>query len=85
MSAEEFVDKFADSDNPIRLLGEGLVYHKDKFKTAGVEFFDEDYWSPKASKVHLLGWKMALAGEFSDPLTLIPAYLQRPVVKIKQQ
>ena len=83
MTSDEFLEKFAAPDQPIWLLGDGLLYYKDKFKSAGIRFFDEQYWSPRASKVHLLGWQLALAGRFSDPLTLTPNYLLRPDIKIK--
>ncbi|MBA7641266.1 hypothetical protein ES703_48942 [subsurface metagenome] len=83
MTASQFLDKFAGSDQPLWLLGDGLVYYKDKFKADGVRFLDEQYWSPQAKKVHLLGWKKALAGQFDDALTLQPNYLRRPDVKIK--
>jgi tRNA threonylcarbamoyladenosine biosynthesis protein TsaB len=54
MTAEEFVQKFANQA-PIWLLGEGLVYYKDKFKADGIFFFDEHLWTPKASNVYKLG------------------------------
>jgi len=83
MTASQFLVKFAHGEKPIYLLGDGLLYYKDKFKADGVHFFDEKFWSPQASNVHLLGWKKALAGQFADPLTLTPNYLIRPDIKIK--
>ena len=83
MTASQFLDKFATADQPIWLLGDGLLYYKDKFKADGIRFLDEKYWSPRAEKVHLLGWQKALAGQFADPLTLQPAYLRAPDVKVK--
>ena len=85
MTASQFLDKFAAADQPIRLLGDGLLYYKDKFKADGIRFLDEKYWSPRAEKVHLLGWQKALAGQFADPLTLQPAYLRAPDVKVKSK
>jgi len=90
ISAPEFIERFAGSNKPIWLLGDGLLYHKDKFKTTPtnrVVFLDEQYWSPQASKVHSLGWQKALAGQFADPVTLIPNYLRlpEPEEKLKQQ
>jgi len=78
MTASQFIDKFAGSDVPIWLLGDGLLYYQDKFKAKGIRFLDQKYWSPKASKVYLLGWQKALAGQFADPVTLTPNYLLRP-------
>ncbi len=83
MTAPQFLDQFACKQKPVWLLGDGLVYYKDKFKADGIRFLDEQYWSPRAAKVHLLGWKMSLKGQFADPLTLQPAYLRCPDVKIK--
>ncbi|MHC4396323.1 MAG: tRNA (adenosine(37)-N6)-threonylcarbamoyltransferase complex dimerization subunit type 1 TsaB [Planctomycetota bacterium] len=77
MTATQFIEKFAAQTKPIWLLGEGLVYYKDKFNAQGIEFIDQPYWSPKAAKVHLLGWQMALKGQFADPLTLKPTYLRK--------
>jgi len=83
MTASEFLDKFARDENPIWLLGDGLLFYKDKFKADSTRFLEQKYWSPRASKVHLLGWKKALAKQFEDPLTLTPNYLLRPDIKIK--
>ena len=91
MTAPQFLHQFACKQKPIWLLGDGLVYYKDKFKPApsgvegadGIRFLDEKYWSPRAAKVHLLGYEMSLKGQFADPLTLQPAYLRCPDVKIK--
>ncbi|HUU15631.1 MAG TPA: tRNA (adenosine(37)-N6)-threonylcarbamoyltransferase complex dimerization subunit type 1 TsaB [Sedimentisphaerales bacterium] len=85
MTASEFLDKFARDENPIWLLGDGLLYYKDKFKADSTRFLEQKYWSPRASKVHLLGWKKALTNQFADPLTLTPNYLLRPDIKIKQR
>ena len=84
MTAAQFVEEFARSDKQICLLGDGLLYYKDRFRAEGIRFLDEKYWSPRASKVHLLGWQKALAGQFADPLTLQPNYLRRPDVRIKK-
>ena len=83
MTAPQFLHQFACKQKPVWLLGDGLVYYKDKFKADGIRFLDEKYWSPRAEKVHLLGWKKALAGQFADALTLQPNYLRHPDVKTK--
>lgn len=85
MTPRQLLERFEDRNKPIWLLGEGLVYYKDKFSTEGVRFLPENYWSPQASKVHLLGWKMASEGNFADPLTLEPIYLRRPEAEEKWQ
>ncbi len=83
MSAEQFLTEFVRKEKPLWLLGDGLLYYKDKFEADGIRFFDEQDWSPRAGKVHLLGRQMALKGQFADPVTLTPNYLRRPDVKIK--
>jgi len=83
MTSSQFLAQFACDEKPIWLLGDGLLYYKDKFKADTVRFIDEKYWSPRASKVHLLGWKKALTNQFENPLTLTPNYLLRPDIKIK--
>ena len=83
MTISEFHGRFAGRENPIWLLGDGLVYYKDKFTADGVCYLDEEYWSPQANKVHLLGWQMALNGQFTDPLKLTPKYLRQPDVTLK--
>ena len=82
MAAEEFVGKFGDKSRPVWLLGEGLVYYKDKFKGDGIRFLDEKYWNPRAANVHKLGWEKALAEQFADPLTLQPTYLRKPDIGV---
>ncbi len=76
MRAPEFLEKFAATNKPLWLLGEGLVYYKDKFKAKDIQLLPENYWYPQARKVHLLGWKKAQAGAFADALELKPAYLR---------
>jgi tRNA threonylcarbamoyladenosine biosynthesis protein TsaB len=83
MTASQFLDRFAGKTKPVWLLGEGLVYYADKFKAEGVVFLDKRYWNPRADKVHMLGWKMACAGQFDDPVTLQPKYLRRPEAEEK--
>jgi tRNA threonylcarbamoyl adenosine modification protein YeaZ len=85
MTSSQFLAQFACDENPIWLLGDGLLYYKDKFKADSTRFLEQKYWSPRASKVHLLGWKKALTKQFEDPLTLTPNYLLRPDIKIKQR
>ena len=84
MTAGQFIENCGGKSRPVWLLGEGLVYHKDKFKADGIRFLDERYWNPRAEKVYMLGWQKALAGQFADPLTLQPTYLRRPDIKEKQ-
>ncbi|MHC4185253.1 MAG: tRNA (adenosine(37)-N6)-threonylcarbamoyltransferase complex dimerization subunit type 1 TsaB [Planctomycetota bacterium] len=83
MTAPQFLEQFASKPEPIWLLGEGLLYHKESLEYEGVGFLPEECWSPHASKVHQLGWEKALAGQFADPLTLQPTYIRRPEAEEK--
>ncbi|MHC4239097.1 MAG: hypothetical protein ACYSUC_04990 [Planctomycetota bacterium] len=55
MTAPQFLEQFASKPEPIWLLGEGLLYHKESLEYEGVGFLPEECWSPHASKVHQLG------------------------------
>jgi len=83
MTAEEFLDRFAGCGRPIALIGEGLVYYRDKFSDPAVRFLDEKYWNPHAEKVHELGWPMAQKTQFANPIVLTPKYLRQPDAKLK--
>ena len=77
MTSKEFVEKFDDQE-PIWLLGEGLVYYSDDFSTDNIKIMDEKTWYPCAKKLHGLGFTKACQGQFADAETLVPAYLCRP-------
>lgn len=77
ITAGDFLEKNVNSE-PIWLLGEGLVYYRDNFKTDGVNFLDEQYWWPKASRVHQLGCEKAQDNLFEDAYSLQPFYLRQP-------
>jgi tRNA threonylcarbamoyladenosine biosynthesis protein TsaB len=83
MTAGQFIENCGGKSRPVWLLGEGLVFYKDKFKADGIRFLNERYWNPRAEKVHLLGWQKALAGQFADPLTLQPTYLRKPDIGVR--
>jgi len=85
MTATEFLEQFAEAEKPIWLLGEGLVYYKDKFSADGINFTDNQYWYPKASNIHKIGLKLANENRFADPLTLSPNYLRTTEIKVKKR
>jgi len=78
MTASDFVSRFAQLDNPIWLLGQGLVYYKDAFSAPGVHFLDEAYWPARARAVYTVCRKKAKEGDFADPAGLTPLYIRRP-------
>lgn len=83
LRADEIVERFTAVDQPLLLLGDGLLYHMKKFQSANVRFAREGLWPPKASGVHKLGWDKASRGVFADPLSLEPNYLRRPEAEEK--
>ncbi len=84
MNCGQFIEQYADADNPVWLLGEGLVYYKNDFTAKGIDFLPEDCWRPTAGVVHKLGYRLAKQGKFADALRLKPAYLYEPDIKIKK-
>ncbi len=78
MKASDFVKRFSGGDQPIWLLGEGLVYYKDDFNAKGIEFIGPDFWPARANGVFNAGRRVLLADRFEDPQKLIPFYLRRP-------
>jgi len=83
MTAEDFLAQF--SDKPTALIGEGLVFYKDKFAHKNIRVFDEKFWNPSAANIHRLGWQLALQCQFADPLTLTPNYVRGPDAIVKQR
>jgi len=84
MTAEELINRFA-GEASLGLLGDGLLYHEETFRTAGAIILDAAYWSPRASKIHALGYQKARAGRLADPLSLAPFYLRGPQVTLKKK
>ena len=85
MTSSEFIGKYVDNQKSLWLLGDGLVFHKKLFTHEYINFCDEQYWRPKASKVYEIGWKTALENQFTDPVKLKPFYLCRPDIHVKQR
>ena len=67
------------------LLGEGLVYYREKFKAPFTHLLDESYWSATAVGLFRTGHRMAEQGLFSDAYALTPKYIREPdaIVKTK--
>ncbi|MBC8481344.1 MAG: tRNA (adenosine(37)-N6)-threonylcarbamoyltransferase complex dimerization subunit type 1 TsaB [Planctomycetes bacterium] len=84
MAADDFVQQFSNTENPIAIFGEGLVYYEDKFNSPGIEVLSKEYWNPLPQNLHLLGWEKAAKGLFDLPLDIVPAYMQHPDAKIKK-
>lgn len=62
---------------PVHLIGEGVSYHRAAIPDAPeVIIGDEALWLPRASVVGRLGHERGQAGEFTDPLRLVPTYVR---------
>ncbi len=81
MTAEEFKEKFGNE--PIHLLGEGLLYYSKNFETNNIKILDNKLWSPKASNVFKLGTQLAAQGKFADAVSLVPLYIRKPEAEEK--
>lgn len=80
MTPETFLQRSNGQDRPIFLLGEGLVYYKDRFQTGGIRIMNSKHWYPHAHHLFRLGRIQAVAGRYADPISLIPNYLRGPDV-----
>lgn len=78
LTADEFRERFCGKGERVAVLGEGLVYHKEKFEGDGCFAVGEEYWSPRASNIIRLGWAKAKDGKFEDALSMEPKYIRRP-------
>ncbi|MBW8036099.1 MAG: tRNA (adenosine(37)-N6)-threonylcarbamoyltransferase complex dimerization subunit type 1 TsaB [Planctomycetes bacterium] len=78
MKASDFVKRFADTDKPVWLLGEGLVYYKDDFNAKGIEFIGPEFWPANASGVFNAGRRVLASSGYQNPQNLTPFYLRRP-------
>lgn len=76
MTPDEFKDKF--DNEPISLLGEGLLYYAKKFETNNIRILEDKFWSPKASNVFKLGTQLTEEEKFTDPVALVPLYIRKP-------
>lgn len=75
MSPSEFILEYGSE--PIWLLGEGLLYYADKFKTENIHILDKQYWPATAANIYKLGAELAEQGKFADAETLVPYYFRR--------
>jgi tRNA threonylcarbamoyl adenosine modification protein YeaZ len=82
ITASELIGRYA-VEKPLGVLGDGLLYHRDTFQAGNIIILDDSTWSPRASRVHALGYQKARAGLFADAMTLTPFYLRAPHVTLK--
>lgn len=84
LSARDILNWTSKQIKPAYLLGDGLVYHQNRFSSENIYILDQSLWSPHAKQVYYLGYKKAQRGEFADPLTLTPHYLREALVTPKR-
>jgi tRNA threonylcarbamoyladenosine biosynthesis protein TsaB len=83
LSADELLKKI---DAPTLFLGEGATLYRDKIQAALGDralFGAPQHMMPSPSNVAFLCMRKAEEGEFSDALTVIPAYHRRSEAEIK--
>lgn len=60
------------------LMGEGMAYHQTAIQASGLPVLPASLNRPRAETVHRIGHRLALAGRYDDPRTLVPVYIRRP-------
>ncbi len=60
------------------LMGEGVGYHQDAVEAGGMPVLPVALNRPRAEMVHRIGRRLAQAGRYNDPRTLVPVYIRRP-------
>jgi tRNA threonylcarbamoyladenosine biosynthesis protein TsaB len=75
----------ANAKHNVALLGEGLVYYADKFKSPFTHLMNERYWSARASGLFHVGHRMSELDMYTDPMKLTPTYIGLPDAVSKQQ
>lgn len=78
ISAEQLSSKLREYKETVHLIGEGLLYHQNKFTADNINIIPEKYWYPDASRLYHLAHKNALKGDFTNPKLFVPAYLRQP-------
>jgi tRNA threonylcarbamoyladenosine biosynthesis protein TsaB len=84
LTAEQLVNLLTNLRTTVGIIGDGLVYHQDRFKADGICLLDSRYWTPTAAQVFNLGRHKALCGKYEDPLQLTPLYLMPPEVTLSR-
>lgn len=69
----------------LAVVGEGLLYHKNLFLSAGIQVFPEELWPARGKGILSLSYPKFLAGDFEDPIQLVPYYIRPPEITEKTQ
>ena len=84
MTSTEIAETSSD-DGRLGILGDGLLYHQDEFRTDSFSIVPQPYWGPRAANVHRLGYQKSLAARFEEPVALTPFYLRGAQVTLKKR
>jgi tRNA threonylcarbamoyladenosine biosynthesis protein TsaB len=74
-----------EAPRPIAVLGSGVPAHRQALDALGATILPESLWTPRAQRVLQLGWRLAGAGEFISPDSLVPVYIRLPSAVEKLQ
>jgi tRNA threonylcarbamoyladenosine biosynthesis protein TsaB len=75
---ESLVEMLNRSPRPVHLIGEGIPYHRALIPDEpGILITAEESWRARAGVVAQIGWRLARAGNFTDPDRLTPLYIRR--------
>jgi tRNA threonylcarbamoyladenosine biosynthesis protein TsaB len=70
---------------PLYLLGEGIPLHADAIPAEDSVIVAEPHtWRARAAAVATVGNAMAQAGQFTEPMQLVPIYIRRPEAEEKR-
>ncbi|HOK96353.1 MAG TPA: tRNA (adenosine(37)-N6)-threonylcarbamoyltransferase complex dimerization subunit type 1 TsaB [Anaerohalosphaeraceae bacterium] len=84
-TAEQLLDRLAQSGRKnVGLLGEGLLYYADKFKSPFTCLLDKAFWPATAGGLYRVGRRLAALNRFADPLSLTPFYIRKPDAVMKK-
>lgn len=79
LKVEDWLAELRDGD---QVIGPPLAQLADRLPD-GVSAVDSNLWQPQASVVGRLGHKLLQAGEFVDPLQLVPNYYRKSAAEEK--
>ncbi len=82
MSSGSLLEKLRGLERPA-VVGEGLLYHADLFRSAGIRILPESYWPARARSVLKIAYQKYLSSDFEDIFSLVPYYVREPEITEK--
>lgn len=82
ISSEGLLEKLRELERPA-VVGEGLLYHADLFRSAGIRILPESYWPARARGVLKIAYQKYLSSDFEDIFSLVPYYIREPEITEK--